>query len=142
VAIKTPPRPTSMHDVEVRPDTRAPLGHEEAPLVTRGRTMWAIAMLTVLVAALVVGILLRPTSTTWAGDWKDLVVEPAATVEPTTPTAPTGDWKDLVEPAPSADTGDWKDLVEPAPSADTGDWKDLVEPAPSADTGDWKDTIG
>jgi hypothetical protein len=144
VAVKTPLR-SSESSTDLLREPLAPIGHLQRPIEGRGRMVWSIVMLLVLVAALVVGIVLqtRSSAPTWEGDWKDLVVEAPAAEAPA-PSAYTGDWKDLIEaPAPSASTGDWKDLIEaPAASASTGDWKDLIEAPAPAFSGDWKDLIG
>jgi hypothetical protein len=146
VAVKTPLR-SSESSADLLREPLAPIGHLRPPSVQRGRMVWSIVMLFVLVAALAIGIVLQIRSNvpTWEGDWKDLIVE-APGAEAPAPTAYTGDWKDLIveAPAASASTGDWKDLIveAPAASASTGDWKDLIEAPAPASSGDWKDLIG
>jgi hypothetical protein len=130
VAVKTPLR-SSESSADLLREPLAPIGHLQRPSAGRGRMAWSIVLLSVLVAALAVGIVLqtRSSAPTWEGDWKDLIVEAPAAEAPA-PSVYTGDWKDLIveTPAASASTGDWKDLIveTPAASTSTGDWKDLI----------------
>jgi hypothetical protein len=90
VAVKTPLRPSESTSDLLR-ESFAPMGHTQPAPVGRGRIIWSLIMLLVLVAALVIGIVLqsRSSSPTGEGDWVDQIEVPAASTA-------TGDWMALV----------------------------------------------
>jgi hypothetical protein len=90
VAVKTPLRleePVS----ELLRESLAPIGHSRPPLVSRGRMIWSIVMLVVLVVALAIGIVLqlRSSDPTPQEDRTDQIEVPAASDA-------TGVWEDLL----------------------------------------------